>query len=386
MKRIAYFTNIAPHYRDRLWQILATNGDFELHFFFGKTSKFGIKEINFDSSIWVKYQNRIHCLRNCRIKGLLFWQIGVIREVIINKWDMFIFLGDMYIISTWISAIIARFRNKQVFFWSHGIYGNEQAFKLFFRKYFLLLANKHFLYGNYAKDQMVKAGFKESVLYVIFNSLNYDKHLVLRREVIDNKFYHSNHFFKNPDLPVLIFIGRITPVKKLELLIQTVKELYAELYYVNLIVIGEGPMLSFVTNLSLELNNSIYFYGPCYEEKVIGKLLANASLCVSPGNVGLTAIHSLSFGTPVITHNNFSNQMPEFEAIEDGVTGAFFKENSIESLKRTIIKWLSEHPCKNDDLTNNCYNRIDDYYNPYYQLQIVNLAILNGDTKSMKRV
>ena len=44
---------------------------------------------------------------------------------------------------------------------------------------------------------------------------------------------------------------------------------------------------------------------------------------VSPGNVGLTAIHSLSYGTPVLTHNNFNNQMPEVESIQPGFNGYF---------------------------------------------------------------
>jgi len=374
-KRIAYFTNIAPHYRDRLWQILAASSDFELHFFFGKTSKSRIKENDFDSSLWINYQNRIHYIKNYRIKGVLFWQTGVIKEVLFNKWDAFIFLGEMFILSTWIAAILARIKKKLVLYWSHGIYGNENFLKLFIRKSFLLLADKHFLYGNYGKSQMINAGFDESKLYIIYNSLNYDKHLKLRNEVVDNNFFSLKHFFKNHNLPVLIFIGRLTPEKKLELLVQAVKELNAEEDCVNLIIVGDGPIKSSLANLSPELNGTFHLYGYCYEEEEIGRLIANASLCVSPGNVGLTAIHSLSFGTPVITHNNFSNQMPEFEAIEDGINGAFFEEDNIESLKRTIRSWLAEHPKKDIELKNACYEKIDTYYNPYYQLQVFKSGI-----------
>ena len=39
----------------------------------------------------------------------------------------------MNIISTWISAIIARLRNRKVYFWTHGLYGNESKLKYFFR-------------------------------------------------------------------------------------------------------------------------------------------------------------------------------------------------------------------------------------------------------------
>ena len=81
------------------------------------------------------------------------------------------------------------------------------------------------------------------------------------------------------------------------------------------------------------LNQNVCFFGPCYDEFEIGMLIYNAALCVSPGNVGLTAIHSLSYGTPVISHNDFKHQMPEFEAIVPGETGAFFIANDLNSLE-----------------------------------------------------
>ena len=61
-----------------------------------------------------------------------------------------------------------------------------------------------------------------------------------------------------------------------------------------------------------------------YDENEIGDLIYNADLCVSPGNVGLTAIHTLTYGTPVLSHANFPNQMPEFEAIDKDFTSFLF--------------------------------------------------------------
>ena len=55
-------------------------------------------------------------------------------------------------------------------------------------------------------------------------------------------------------------------------------------------------------------------------------------MLVSPGNVGLNAVHALSYGTPVITHNNVNNQMPEHETIIENFNGCFHKENDINSI------------------------------------------------------
>lgn len=59
---------------------------------------------------------------------------------------------------------------------------------------------------------------------------------------------------------------------------------------------------------------------------VNAELIYNADLCVAPGNIGLTAMHAMMFGCPCISHNDFSWQMPEFEAIVPYKTGNFLKE------------------------------------------------------------
>ena len=111
-------------------------------------------------------------------------------------------------------------------------------------------------------------------------------------------------------------------------------------------------------------------YGPSYEEEKIGELVYNADLCVSPGNIGLTAMHSLTYGTPAITHGNFSNQGPEFEAIKSGVTGDFFIEDDARDLTQVIKNWINLDLLKRDLIRNNCYKVIDEFYNPNYQIKV----------------
>jgi len=83
----------------------------------------------------------------------------------------------------------------------------------------------------------------------------------------------------------------------------------------------------------------------------------------------------LSYGTPICTHNNFHNQGPEAEAIEDGTTGFYFEENNVKDLFDKTLHWITENPSKNDKLINNCYHIIDQYYNPYFQKKVfLNLA------------
>jgi len=108
-----------------------------------------------------------------------------------------------------------------------------------------------------------------------------------------------------------------------------------------------------------------------FEEERLGELIYNADVCVSPGNVGLTAIHCLTYGTPVITNDNFTNQGPEFEVIRENVTGAFFKENSVEDLCRKIKAWTSLSSENRESTRKQCQTIIAEHYTPQYQVNVL---------------
>jgi glycosyltransferase involved in cell wall biosynthesis len=138
-------------------------------------------------------------------------------------------------------------------------------------------------------------------------------------------------------------------------------------------MIGDGKDRKDLEQLAvdLKLNDRVWFYGACYEEATIASLLYNADVCVSPGEVGLTAMHAMSYGTPVITHNDFSQQMPEFEAIIPRQTGSFFERDNVESLSEVLNDWLHLHPVKSETVVKACFDVIDTYYNPNYQIKFL---------------
>ena len=147
---------------------------------------------------------------------------------------------------------------------------------------------------------------------------------------------------------------------------------------VNCVLIGEGPAQDELMSLMQEkqLSDRIWFYGACYDEDEISQLINHSDLCVSPGNIGLTAIHSLTYGSPIITGDDFSHQGPEFEVIQPGVTGNFYKQNDVEDLAKTIHEWLTNVPDR-ETLRQTCYKVIDEKWNPHYQIEVIK-NILNN--------
>ncbi|WMN87516.1 glycosyltransferase [Vibrio parahaemolyticus] len=310
--------------------------------------------------------------------GKWLWQSGLLLKLLSVKPDHIVFLGQFNFITTWLYAILFRCLGKNVLFWGHGLYGNEKGLKKVIRNIFNRLPNKHLVYGNFAKNLLLKNGIKDSDVSVIYNSLNYDlqKSVYLEQNEKSSSDVRSSLFPHSSDLPLGIFVGRLTAVKKLDMIIDCIKILKKEGLNLNFVFIGEGPEYHSLREKVIQHNlvDSIFFYGACHDEVMLGKILYSADVCISPGNVGLTAIHSLSYGTPVITHDNYSLQMPEFEAINDPITGSFYKFGSLESLIEKVKFWLFESNDSHYD-NNKCRDVVDNYYNPQAQAKLIYNAI-----------
>lgn len=299
-----------------------------------------------------------------------FYYLKGTLNLAIKEYDYVFIAGDIRDISSWALLFKCFILNKDIYFWTHAWYGKESLLLRKIKKLYYSLGKGTFLYGNYARDLMIKEGLDAKKLYVIYNSLDYEKQFALRSSLNQTDIYKS--IFNN-GYPVLIFVGRLEIYKKLDYILTAQSRLLMQNIKLNMIFVGDGVEKQTLKDLTnkLHLNESVCFYGPCYDETILSELIHNADICVSPGNIGLTAIHALVYGTPVITHNSFPYQGPEFEAIIDGITGAFFDYGSIDSLTETIKKWLDFHPIKTDELVNECYKVIDSKYNPYYQINLL---------------
>ena len=373
-KKIVYnFSNIFPPYAKALWLNFLASSDYKMNIGFDTFDKRGIKLVDISKEIDSFYFERFFKLKNLYIfKNKLIFQFGVIYRCVFSDFDKAIFLGDMKVLSTWISSVICRFRGIEVIFWTHGIYGNENKIKLFIRLLFYRLAHKLIVYERRSKKLLISYNFLSEKIYVIFNSLDYNIQTDLYNKLVKSNKFRVN-FFKDNSKPMIIFIGRLTPQKKLDQLISSVISLKSKY---NLLIVGDGSERIKLEEMSSSFKDFIFFYGPTHNEIEISELIYNSSLCVSPGNVGLTVVHSLSYGTPVLTHNNFNNQMPESEIIEDCFNGGFFKENSIDDLTHKIDYYIKIFS-KSDLIKQNCRYYVDKYYNPKKQSLIMSNLIMD---------
>lgn len=302
---------------------------------------------------------------------------GLISLLFKEKYTNYLMMGHSRNLSTLLFLVLKRifFPNKKTYLWTHGFYGKESRIETYWKKILQKSADELFIYGDYACNLMVeKYGFDRRKIHVIHNSLDYDAQINLRNQMHKSSLYYD-HFGNNN--PVIIFIGRLTAEKKLDMLIKAIGELINKGEEYNLMFVGDGVIKPELETVAKKYNicSQVWFYGACYDEKQNAEFIYNADVCVAPGNIGLTAMHVLMFGCPAISHNDFSHQMPEFEAIKDGVTGTFFERDCQQSLDDAILRWMNQNNYNREFIRKNCYREIDSYWNPHYQMEIIQSVI-----------
>lgn len=362
--KICLFDVTASHYRKEIFELI--DSTFDVHFYFGDMMP-SIKKM--DTSNLHGITADLHVLQI----GPFFWYKGML-AIVKSTYDTCIFDGDYRCLSTWISLLYCKMKGKRSFLWTHGFYGYESGLKATIKKLFFKLSTGGFIYGDYAKEIMInKYGIPVEKIHVIHNSLDYNRQLAIRKELMHSDIY-TEHF--GNDNPVLIFIGRLTKIKKLDMILSAQKKLIDNGVKVNLVYVGDGPEKKNLESLvnDYRLENNVWFYGASYEEEKNAELIYNADICISPGNIGLTALHVLTYGTPAITHGNWQEQMPEFEVITKGVTGDFFEYDSVDSLEQSIREWLLDDKNR-EDIRSACFNVIDSEWNPYYQIKVLKEVI-----------
>lgn len=366
--KIAMLFPYAPSYREPIYQLM--DREFDIDWFFCGNAERPLKLFDYN------------LLKNCNLEmeekkvvGLFTRYVGL-NALHLQNYDALIIAGVYQNLSEWKLAFkFGRCRKSpKLFFWTHGMYGKESMFRRFVKNMLYKSADGMLLYGNYAKNIMVDLGYDKKKLFVIHNSLDYEKQLSLRKSGLASTIY--NDHFKNSN-PTLLFIGRLTKVKQLDMFIDAVFLLKQRGQHYNVVFVGDGTERSALEQYSLQsgISDQVWFYGECYDEKSNAELIYNADLCVAPGNIGLTAMHVLMFGCPAITHDDFKWQMPEFESIQPYKTGLFFKHNDVNDLADKIAEWFRVNGGLRDDVREQCYQEIDNYWTPQFQIGVLHQAL-----------
>lgn len=382
MKKVAIVYHVFPHYRRPIMERLLASR--KVHFIlYGDTRQPKYQPLKLwwptDEKRFVRTKNRYLSLGYKKLGTMpvaMLFQPKLLALALRRDVSTIIYLADPHSPSHWLSIMLARMAGKRVVYWTHGMLTNEAGIKNMIRKAFWRLAHAFLFYGHRARCFALARGFSSEDAHVVYNSLDFDSDRAACASVSrDDCLSARRTLFANPERPILVCCSRLERHPRLDMLIEAAALLQNDGFPCNVLLIGDGAERAALEELARSRGVSVYFEGACYDARRIALLLRSSDVTVSPGCIGLSAITSMTFGTPVITHDDPSEQGPEWESIVPGQNGMFFRKGDIVDLANVIRKWCGADKSR-ESVEHWCREVVEKYYNPLRQQEIIERAVL----------
>ena len=146
------------------------------------------------------------------------------------------------------------------------------------------------------------------------------------------------------DNPVILFIGALTRLKGVDLLIKAMKIISQKVPNVRLLIIGQGPLKEDLAKMveDLKLKENVLFLGPVLHDQ-IPFYIAASNLLVHPSraeSLGRVLLEAQAVGKPVVAFKVGGTR----EAVKDGETGILVKLGDYVKLAEAVLSLIEN--CK----------------------------------------
>jgi glycosyltransferase involved in cell wall biosynthesis len=227
-----------------------------------------------------------------------------------------------------------------ILLWGHGF--GKHGFINFFRIYLVKKSDGLVLYYRQQIEGFINRGLDESRLFSAENTIE-----------VSNYGYDVES-----ERCSLLFVGRLQERKKIDLVIQSLSEITSDYPHIQLEIVGDGPAESSLKELANKLlpEDKVVFHGKVVDEGSLKKLFNRSLAYVSPGAIGLGALHAFAYGCPIITTEDDPEHGPEFLNLEEGVNALFAKAD-VGSLSKVLHFLLS-----NEEYAAKMRNNAANYY------------------------
>lgn len=320
-----------PVYRRAFFERLAVTCATRYHVFYGKPpSNTSLQAaegpFDFDST---KVRNRELRLG----KSLLVYQ-PVVLKYLFGGFNAAVIGHEFKFLSSLIILLLSKLLRRPVIWWGFGYrkaYGAWQGkggpsrkdrLAMWAADRLARLGDGYLAYTEAGKDHLVAIGFPPERVQVLRNTIDIEEQIELADFVRDlPETQVRSELGLAPDSLVLLYIGRLVPRKKIDLLIRFGLE-NPEVggKQVEVLIIGDGDERARLETKAQGARH-IHFLGALDPaDPAIAKALRMSSAVVIPGYLGLAINHAFAHGCPVITQNH-DYHSPEIDYLTDKVDG-----------------------------------------------------------------
>jgi len=204
-------------------------------------------------------------------------------------------------------------------------------------KFLVRYADRILLYATRLKSYGKRIGIPEEKMVFLPEGIEFTvpKNTEEIRETVRTEMNVSNNE------TLIIFTGRLVPVKGVNILIEAFKTLHNRYPECKLLIVGDGPYRKYYEKLSGKLlNKAIIFTGLVKPERVMMLLLA-ADIFVLPSlseGIPSSLLEACLCGLPCIATN--VGAVPDI--IKNGESGIIVRPNNVDALLLALTKLLND--------------------------------------------
>ena len=197
-------------------------------------------------------------------------------------------------------------RPRRFVLWGHRYSASALANNV--REALMRRADRVLMYGDHHNARLIAAGIDPQRIVVAHNTMDISNHADFSEHAKDS----------------ILFVGRLQDRKRLDVALEAFASLIGRIPGdVMFDIVGDGePRARLEAQAqALGIADRVRFHGAIRDDELLAQRFARALVYISPGDVGLSVLHSFAYGVPVITYRE-GHHGPEFHNMVDS-------ENSI---------------------------------------------------------
>lgn len=249
-------------------------------------------------------------------------------DVLILGWDLNYF--------SLVPALLrARASGVPAILWGHGYSKNEAAWRHFLRRKVAECGTAIMFYNHTTAREYINLGWNPQRIYVALNSLDQAPIQDARSHWLQgDRLCAFRQEQGLGDGPVILFVSRLDPDNRVDLLLQATADLRRAYPALKVIIVGKGPDQQRLEALAdyHSLGDHVRFLGAIYDEMQLAPWFLSANVFCYPANIGLSILHAFGYGLPVITSDRVESQNPEIEALRHGENGLLYADGDLAAL------------------------------------------------------
>lgn len=329
--RVLIVQRIIPPYRIRLFETMARTENLDLALAYGQPSaQSALQSVESPADVaYYPLKNRFFGPNERAV-----WSTGLLGLIIRRRFDVAIAEFNPRILSNVVACLVSRVTGKPFVWWGHGLSpgSRDDDWITRFRIWLIRQSSAVILYEDGMAKRLATLGVASSKIFVARNTIDTEA-----IEQVRASSYPAGRFR-------ILYTGRLVSGKKLHLLVNSFARIRSEIdSNIRLTILGDGPERSRIEKSvsDLGIGDYVEVISATYDEGELSEYFNSALISVTPGYVGLSVIHSLAYGVPVVTTTGESHS-PEFAALSSGFNAELIPSDSEEELATTILRLVND--------------------------------------------